>query len=197
MKEYIEILERHKVLQTPRLALRPFSPADLEDVFEMALDEAVTRFLTWETHTRREQSMASIQNYYMARPGIFAIELKENGKCIGCIDLRLEPAHEKASFGYMLNRKYWNRGYMTEALNAILALSFGPLGLRRVEGTHYDGNEGSGEVMRKCGMLYEGMGRQEVKERGVFRDLKHYGILAEDFRDSREGDFAETGGKAK
>lgn len=197
MKEYTEILERHKVLCTQRLILRPFTPDDLEDVFEMASDEEVTRYLTWEKHTRREQSMASIQNYYITRPGIYAIELKESGKCIGCIDLRPEPAHEKASFGYMLNRRHWNRGYMTEALDAVLALAFGPLGMRRVEGSHYAGNEGSGRVMSKCGMLYEGMGRQEVKERGLFWDLVHYGILAEDYLDGRERTCAAAGCSTK
>lgn len=186
MRGYTEILEQHKILETARLILRPFSMSDLEDVFEMASDERVTEFLTWERHTRREESEKSIRDYYMTRPGIYAMELKAEGKCIGCIDLRPEPAHEKAGFGYMLNRAYWNRGYMTEALNALLALCFGPLGMRRVEGTHYTGNEGSGRVMEKCGMLYEGMGRQEVKEKGVFRDLRHYGILAEDYRDGKE-----------
>ncbi len=163
----------------------------------MASDEQVTRFLTWERHTRKEQSQSSIRDYYRSRPGIYALELKEEGKCIGCIDLRLEPTHEKAGFGYLLNRKYWNRGYMSEALGAILNLCFGPLGLRRVEGTHYAGNEGSGKVMQKCGMLYEGTGRKEVKERGIFWDLVHYGILAEDYQNGGESARIETGMKTE
>ncbi|MBU3098504.1 MULTISPECIES: GNAT family N-acetyltransferase [Clostridium] len=51
---------------------------------------------------------------------------------------------------------------MPESLNLILELSFSKLGLNRAEPTHYVGNEGSGRVMKKCGMKYEGLGLQEV-----------------------------------
>jgi len=49
--------------------------------------------------------------------------------------------------------------------------------LNRVEATHYVGNEGSGRVMQKCGMTYEGTGIKEVKIKGVFQDVVHYAIL--------------------
>ncbi len=41
------------------------------------------------------------------------------------------------------------------------------------------GNEGSGRVMQKCEMKYEGTGIQEVKIKGVFQDVVHYAILRE------------------
>ena len=65
---------------------------------------------------------------------------------------------------------------MTEALSAVLKLCFEKLKLNRVESTHYVGNEGSGKVMAKCGMKLEGVGKQEEKIKGVFRDVVHYGI---------------------
>lgn len=43
------------------------------------------------------------------------------------------------------------------------------------------GNEGSGRVMQKCGMKYEGTGLQEVKIKNVFYDVVHYVILKEDW----------------
>lgn len=52
---------------------------------------------------------------------------------------------------------------MTEALSAILQLCFDKLELNRVESTHYLGNEGSGKVMKKCGMQLEGIGRRGAK----------------------------------
>jgi len=63
--------------------------------------------------------------------------------------------------------------------NLILNFSFSKLGLNRVEPTHYVGNEGSGRVMQKCGMKYEGTGLQEVKVKNIFYDVVHYAILRE------------------
>ncbi len=65
---------------------------------------------------------------------------------------------------------------MTEALTAILKLCFDKLELNRVEATHYVGNEGSGRVMNKSGMRLEGLAIQEVKIKGIFHDVVHYGI---------------------
>lgn len=60
-------------------------------------------------------------------------------------------------------------------------LAFAKLKLNRVESTHYAGNETSGRVMQKCGMIYEGTGVKEVKIKGVFHDVVHYAILKDDW----------------
>lgn len=177
MIDYTQILEQHTLLESDRLLLRPFSLADAEDVYLYASDELVTKYLTWPALKELSESLEVVKTYYLDKPGIFAIELKSESKCIGCIDLRLFNEHDKASFGFVLNRYYWNKNYMTEALNLILDLSFSKLSLNRVDATHYVGNEGSGRVMQKCGMRYEGTGLQEVKIKGTYFDVVHYAIL--------------------
>jgi len=124
-----------------------------------------------------EDAKADVYNYLLSRPGIFAIEF--NRKCIGAIDLRLVPEHKKAGFGYVLNREFWGQGIMTEALSALLRLCFEKLELNRVEEHHYAGNEGSGRVMQKCGMIFEGLSPQAERVKGVFRDVVRYGITRE------------------
>ena len=76
---------------------------------------------------------------------------------------------------------------MTEALKLIIDFAFSKLGLNRIESTHYVGNEGSGRVMQKCGMIYEGKGLQEVKIKGTYYDVVHYGILREDWIKPMQG----------
>jgi len=181
MSDYNEILLQNSVLESDRLILRPFSMDDVDDVYQYASDDIVTKYLTWPSHKSLAQTEKVVKEFYMGRAGIYAIELKAEHKCIGCIELRLCPEHDKASFGYVLNRKYWNRGYMTEALKLILELSFNKLGLNRVEATHYAGNEASGRVMEKCGMKFEGKGLKEVKVKGIYHDVIHYGILKDDW----------------
>jgi len=187
MKDYDEIIRENSPMESSRLILRPFSMEDVQDVFLYASDDIVTKYLTWSPHEDISQTEKVVKEFYMNKPGIFAIELKSVHKCIGCIELRICPEHDKASFGYVLNRNYWNKGYMTEALKLIIDFAFSKLGLNRIESTHYVGNEGSGRVMQKCGMIYEGKGLQEVKIKGTYYDVVHYGILREDWIKSTQG----------
>lgn len=184
-RKYDLILSQNKTLYTKRLKLRPFSMDDRKDVFEFAGDEEATKYVTWETHKSIDQSINSILNYY-SRAGIYAIELRKIKKCIGCVEIRIDAQNDKASFGYILNRDYWNNGYMTEVLNEILRLSFEDLKLNRVEGEHYVGNDASGKVMQKCRMVHEGRARQEVKVKGTYYDVDHYSILISDWQNKKE-----------
>lgn len=174
-ENYIDIIKSHSSIDTDRLLLRRFTAADAGDILEYASDERTVKYLTWEGMKTLEQAGKLLNSFY-SNDGVYAIELKETGHCIGAINITVIPEHEKAGFGYVLNRKYWNKGYMTEALSKILWLAFEKLGLNRVEATHYAGNEGSGRVMEKCGLIKEGFALCEVKVKGTFMDVYHYAI---------------------
>ncbi len=168
-------MRKTPVIQTNRLLLRKFTMKDKEAVLAYGSDKQTLKYLIWQGITDLDGAERAIMVYY-TKPGAYALELKGSSQCIGCIDIRIEPQHEKASFGYVLNRGYWNHGYMTEALTAILEFCFEELELNRVEATYYVGNEGSGKVMEKSGMKFEGLSIQEVKIKGIFHDVAHYGI---------------------
>ena len=186
IEDISRIMTENKIIETSRLILRPFYISDTEDVFIYASDDQVTKYLTWDTHKNISETEKVVREFYTDNPGIFAIELESENKCIGCIDLRIYEEHDKASFGFVLNRDYWNKGYMTEALDAILSFGFKKLELNRIESTHYRGNEGSGAVMKKCGMSYEGTGIQEVKFKEIYQDVFHYAILQKDWENNSE-----------
>ena len=181
VKNYNEVLYANEMMDTGRLLLRKFRVEDAGDILEYAGDAQTVEFLVWDGLNTIEAARAAIYDYYWARNAIWAIELKEGSKVIGCIDLRLMHDHDKAEFGYVLNRSFWGKGYMTEALQAVLALCFDKLELNRVEACHYVGNEGSGRVMEKAGMKCEGRTAQSVKIKGVFRDNVLYGITKEQY----------------
>ena len=173
---YMEVLYDNETLDCARITLRKVRKSDAQAVFDYGSDEETLRYLNWEGVKTFEEARKSIFDHYLSGPGFFAIEVKETSACIGSISLRAKAEHEKASFGYALNRAHWGKGYMTEALSALLALCFEKLELNRVEASHYVGNEGSGRVMQKCGMEAEGTRKQAVKIKGVFRDQALYGI---------------------
>ena len=183
LTNYEQVLRQTTTLPAQRIVLRAFSLDDAADVLEYGSDPQALRYLIWPGVTDLDGARESITGYYLANPGIYAIEHKADGKCIGCIDLRIEPEHEKAGFGYILNRRYWNQGYMSETLQTVLSLCFRTLELNRVEATHYAGNEGSGRVMEKCGMRREGFSPSQVKVKGAFHDVVHYGITCTQWHD--------------
>ena len=181
VRGYNEVLHCNATMEADRLILRKFGGQDAEDVLEYAGDAQALEHIDWEGVSSMEEARSSIYDYSLSRPGIWAIQHKESGKCIGGIDLRLDLAHEKASFGYMLSPLYWGRGYATEALSALLRLCFEKLELNRVESCHYAGNEASGRVMEKAGMKKEGYAPKARKIRGAFRDCVYYGITKDDY----------------
>jgi ribosomal-protein-alanine N-acetyltransferase len=181
VRNYKEVLYENEEIETDRLLLRKFKKEDASDILEYGSCEQTQEHIMWEGVKALDEAVENIVNYYWSRPGIFAIELKENGKCVGCIDLRLEPEHEKTTFGFILNHNYWNKGYMSEVLSTILEFCFDKLDLNRVEACYFVGNEGSGKVMKKCGMKQEGIRVKSEKVKGVFRDVVNYGMTKEDW----------------
>lgn len=181
VENYQELLYDHETLDAERIRLRKFQKADADDLLAIASDEETVKYLKWKGVKTLEQAKQQIIEHYWPRQGIFAIELKENQKCIGAVSINLMPEHEKAGFGYMLNRCYWGKGYMTEALGTVIRFCFEQLDVSRVEASHYAGNEASGKVMQKCGMVFEGVGKREEIVKGEFRDVVHYALLKEDW----------------
>ncbi len=174
---YKKILEDISNIEGINIVLRPFVEDDAKGVFEYASDPDVTKYLTWFPHEKIEQSLEAIKLRYINNPAIFAIIDKDENYCVGCIDIRIDETNSKASFGYCLSRRFWGKGYMSEALSLIIDLSFKTLKLNRVESTHYVGNEASGRVMEKCGMIKEGVAKKQLIIKGEAVDVVHYGII--------------------
>ncbi len=172
-----EVLLRAQTLPAGRCVLRKFKIQDADAVFEYGSDAETVQHLVWEGVSTPEQARRAITDYYWQTPGAYAIALPFTDRCIGCIELRLHPEHDKASFGFVLQRSLWNKGYMTDALHGMLSFAFDRLQVNRVESTHYIGNEASGRVMEKCGMIYEGTALQSLLVKGEFKDVAHYGLL--------------------
>ena len=75
-----------------------------------------------------------------------------------------------ANLGYSLARKAEGRGLMTEALGALLAHAFGPMGLHRIEANHLPSNRRSAAVLRRLGFRREGLAREYLLIAGRWQD---------------------------
>ena len=71
---------------------------------------------------------------------------------------------------------------MTEAFREVIRFLFGEVGVNRIEARHDVNNPHSGDVMKKCGLKFEGTRRQGGKNNQGIVDLSVYAILREDYR---------------
>lgn len=186
MQTFLEIFSHLPTLMTRRLILRPARMSDAEDMYEYSRDPLVARHVLWDAHTSIHQTRGYlrflIRQYRTGAPSTFVIVLKETGKVIGTIGFMwIQQENRSAEVGYSLSRRYWNQGYMSEALRAIVDFGFTKLSLNRIEAQHECDNPASGHVMRNAGMLHEGALRQRLYNKGRYVDVELYAIVRSDF----------------
>ena len=157
-------------LETERLLLRPFKEDDAQAMFEgWTSDSEVTKYLTWNAHENVETTKAILalwlSEYEKPEKINFAIVDKADGVLIGGIDV-VRYLEGTPVIGYTLSRKYWNRGYMTEACKALLTFLKG-LGYTQARIDAAVDNVGSNRVIQKCGGVFQ---RIEIDDRPLHGD---------------------------
>lgn len=177
-----DFFSRLPVLETPRLTLRRLTMRDAADMYAYARDPEVARHVLWDAHRSlsdtRAYLRAAIFQYRNGLPSLWGIVERESGRLIGTIGyMSFQPDNSLAEVGYSLARSHWNQGLMTEALEAVLRVSFETLKLHRIEAQHFTANPASGRVMSKCGMSHEGHLRARIYNKGKFRDVEMWAIL--------------------
>jgi [ribosomal protein S5]-alanine N-acetyltransferase len=172
-----------KTINTDRLILRRFEISDANDMFKnWASDNEVSKFLSWDSH-KDINFTKSLLDYWISdysdeKNYHWAIELKEINEVIGDIKVfHLKDKNSSCEVGYCLSRDFWNKGIMSEALNAVIKYLFEEIGLNRIVAMHNTKNIASGKVMIKNNMKYEGTLRQAGSLNDSFYDLNVYSIL--------------------
>ena len=171
-------------METPRLLLRRWKPLDFQAFLRFAGDPEV--MLPAGSKPAQGLQEAETQFHRALRDeGCYAMVLKGTGEPIGKIkfqeDLRRFRVNS-LSIGYELARAYWGRGYMTEALAAMVRCAFERKHVDVLAIGHFQGNHRSRRVIEKCGFQYEGTIRQGFRryDGQVFDDVC-YSILKEEY----------------
>lgn len=177
-------------LETERLILRKLRAEDDEAVFAYASDPEVARYVGWDVHRSIEDSRAyidvTLESYANGDPASWGIETRDTGTLIGAAGFfNWDLTHARAEFGYSLRRRYWNLGYTTEAALAMIDFGFTTMELNRIEAQCAPSNVASARVMEKAGMSYEGLLRERMFTKGMYRDLKIYSILRSEWEARR------------
>lgn len=176
--------ERFPVLETPRLVLGAFGGTDLESLFRCLSDPLSVEFVTDPADD--PEVLEGVLDDYMHghERGVslnWAIRDKSTGCYAGSVSLQEFSFHDlMAETAFDLNRGFVSRGYMSEALGAVLTYGFSVMCLHRVEARVVEGNKRSEKLLGRMGFTLEGNLRESFVLHGSPRNVLVYGRLSTD-----------------
>jgi ribosomal-protein-alanine N-acetyltransferase len=141
---------------TERLTLRPYEQRDRARLVKHANNWRVAKNLGMMPFPYTEQCA---DEWLAKHPGFwdsgtsFPLVIALDGEHIGGIGIDVRT-HGQWELGYWLGEPYWNRGYASEASQALVNYAFETLELERLVAGHYADNHPSGRVLTKLGFRY-------------------------------------------
>ena len=153
---------RTPILETDRLILREVRIEDVDNIFNCWMnDENVSRYMCWkasddiaDTVSFVERELEKIDDDKWFR---WIIILKETSEIIGTA-LVFYNEYEKDThwdISYNLGKKYWGKGYVTEAMKTVMAFAEKELGMTVCITTYAKVNQASANVLHKLGFQDE------------------------------------------
>jgi RimJ/RimL family protein N-acetyltransferase len=146
-------------IQTARLLLRKPRREDAALMFETyAQDPEVTRYLLWRPHTNVSESYAAIDRFLIAWDAEIEfvwLIFTDQDQLIGSIAARNEGT--AFNLGYLLGRPFWGRGYMPEAIQAVVHWAFSDPSISEVWADCDLENQASARALEKSGFVRDGI----------------------------------------
>lgn len=171
------------LIETERLIIRNVRPEDAEDMHPIRHSEFVMRYNCMKPVTLDEFRAELERN--QSEDDWLHIVLKETGRVIGMIGAgedELCYQVDAVMIDYYLGEQYARRGYMSEALAAVLKHLFETKNVELISARVFGENEASEALLKKLGFTHEGTLRKGVRtyDGAVHRD-KLFSILREEF----------------
>ena len=162
-------------IETERLILRKFTPADIDALYALLKDEQVNAFLPWFPVKTRDEAVEFYEtryaaHYQRARGYDYAVCRKEDDCPIGYVHVNMADSYD---LGYALHRAFWHQGITTEAAGAVIA-QMKRDGIAYVTATHDVHNPRSGAVMKRLGMKYQYTYEERVQPKDVLVTFRMY-----------------------
>jgi RimJ/RimL family protein N-acetyltransferase len=146
-----------EVLNGPRVTLRAPTLDDAQPLFEhIASDPEVTRYMAWPTHSDVGETRRVVTDIFnVGGETTWLIEPREGGDPMGVIGWR-RPQPHLIDFGYYLAKRWWRRGYMSEAVQLLLDKAHRDPTVYRISAYCHVDNTGSARLLERSGLTLEG-----------------------------------------
>lgn len=166
------------ILETKRTILREMDYNDSESVYRIYNDPKVAEYDVFTPINHLHEAWGIIENHkrenQAGRQLQWGIARKTDNILIGtCSLMCFNVVSKRCEVGYGLISSEWGKGYMTEALKAVIDHGFKEFGLNRIEAWIVSGNSQSIRLLNRLGFAYEG----EVREREFFKGSFHNEVM--------------------
>ena len=179
-------------IRTNRLVLRRWSVDHAQQMYDnWASDTEATRFVTWPPHPNVDATRLLLTGWVRGYddPATFNWAVWLDEVIIGQIAVvNVDRRVNLAELGYCFGRRWWNHGYATETVKAVMSYLFDIAKVNKVEARHDPANIASGRVMEKAGMVTEGLRRACVIGSCGPRDSQYHGLLRSEWRGQQADD---------
>ena len=144
-------MEHINVVKTERLTIYPLSDLEMEQLIEEEMDSEMKQaYLSMLTGCRQYPE----KRIWHA---VWAIHLnEETNRCVGDLSFKGLDCNGTVEIGYGIKKEYEGRGYMTEAVKAMVAWASIQDGVTSVEAETDCNNKASQRVLEKAGFLPNG-----------------------------------------
>lgn len=176
-------------VETDRLVLRQRTIDDVPDMFDYVSLENVAYPAGLPPIATLEDEYDYFENRYYQNlekanlPSGYGITVKGSDHIIGSCDFNHRHEDDVFEIGYMLHPDFWGRGYMTEAVSALIEIGFTLLNLHKVEIRCYGSNKQSQRVAEKLGFTLEARIRDRKDTQGNRCDDLAYGLLKSEWEE--------------
>lgn len=178
-------------IDTPRLALRPFTVADVDGIWPYVSDPAFPKHMRWNAHADKAETLAFLQRTIQERSDNVGVTwgIRHEGKLVGAIaleNIRWQLAAwrvDRAELGYWLAPALWNKGLATEAAHHVLLFAYDTLGLHKVTVGCFEQNVASRRVIEKLGFRHVGRHEDDVWRDGAWHTHLEYELTASQWSD--------------
>jgi len=181
-------------IETERLVLREHISEDTNAILEIFGDIEVMRFFGMKPIQSLNAARKMIDYFKKSREehGLnrWAIVLKDLDTVVGSVFYtNIEKPYFRAEIGYLLGRKHWGKGIMTEALEKIISFGFETMNLNKIQALITIDNQRSFALVERLGFCREGI----LKEHNFnyvdnkFDDIYAYALFAQHHHILRDG----------
>ncbi|MCD6067517.1 MAG: acetyltransferase, ribosomal protein N-acetylase [Bacteroidetes bacterium] len=173
-------------IETERLMLRRLTPEEYDRLMLKGTDDDIRAFFSFinneQLRAEKEKHKKGITTYYISFLTFHMIE-KSSGRIIGaCGYHTVYQMHSRAEIGYGLTLdEDKGKGYMKEALAAIIRYGFEIMQLNRIEAFVGPKNAPSNKLMEHFGFVKEGHMREHYFKEGQLEDSLAYGLLKSEY----------------
>jgi len=156
-----------KELETDGLFLRNISSEDREFIFAVFTNDKVNQYLfDTEPFTDIQGADEIIDFYLQAEPREWhrwVIVRKSDGVKLGTCGFHCwDRSKGCCDVGYDLYPDFWGRGYMSEAMQAIIAFARDDMKVNYINACIYNDNDNSIRLAEKHGFTYKGQIKDEI-----------------------------------